>query len=38
MEFHRGTQELPAILERFGYRVEVIAGGEQVGYLYAELS
>lgn len=38
MEFHRGPQELPAILERVGYRVEVMADGEQVGYIYAELS
>lgn len=36
MEFHLGTQDLPEILGKAGYRVEVENGDKQVGYLYAE--
>lgn len=36
MEFHLGLQDLPQILERAGYRVEIVDGQETVGYLYAE--
>ncbi|MCF8199348.1 MAG: FkbM family methyltransferase [Sulfuritalea sp.] len=36
MEFHHGLQNLPEILEKEGYRIEVIDGEKQSGYLYAE--
>lgn len=38
MEFHHGVQELPRILENAGYRVDVIDGDKQVGYMYADRS
>ncbi len=36
MEFHHGLMELPQILENAGYRIEIIGGHKQVGYIYAE--
>lgn len=36
MEFHHGVQDLRHIFENAGYRVEVIDGDKQVGYMYAE--
>jgi hypothetical protein len=36
MEFHFGIQDIPAILENAGYRIDVIDGKKSVGYIYAE--
>lgn len=38
MEFHHGVQDLQGIFEKAGYRVEVIDGDKQVGYMYAQRS